>query len=169
MAPFEALYSSRCRSSTGWFDAFEVRPRGTYLLRESLNKVKFIKDRLHMAYSRQKSYANMKVCDLEFMVGEKVLLKVLLMKGVMRFGRKGNLSPRYIGPFKIVVRIGEVAYQLALPPGLSSNLTFEEESITIFVRKLQNLRSKEIASVKIRWKHRIVEEATLGDRFTHEK
>ena len=53
------------------------------------------------------------------MVGERVLLKVSPMKGVMRFGKKGKLSPRYIGPFEIVERIGEVAYQLALPPGLS--------------------------------------------------
>ena len=54
------------------------------------------------------------------MVGERVLLKVSPMKGVMRFGKKGKLSPRYIGPFEVVERIGEVAYQLALPPGLSS-------------------------------------------------
>ena len=53
------------------------------------------------------------------MVGERVLLKVSPMKGVMRFVKKGKLSPRYIGPFEVVVHIGEVAYQLALPPGLS--------------------------------------------------
>ena len=143
-----------------------------------------------MAQSRQKSYAYRKVHDLEFMVGESVLLKVSPMKGVMRFGRKGKLSPRYIGPFEIVERIGEVAYQLALPPGLSGvhpvfhisilknyhqggnnviqwdsmlldqNLTFEEEPITILDRQVRNLRSKEIASVKVQWKHRPVEEAT---------
>ena len=89
------------------------------MFRESLDKVKLIQDRLLMAQSRQKSYADRKVRDLEFMVGERVLLKVSSMKGVMRFGKKGKLSPRYIGPFKIVERIGEVAYQLALPPGLS--------------------------------------------------
>ena len=72
-----------------------------------------------MAQSRQKSYADQKIRDLEFMVGERVLLKVSPMKGVMRFGKKGKLSPRYIGPFEIVERIGEVAYQLALPPGFS--------------------------------------------------
>ncbi|XP_069151896.1 uncharacterized protein [Solanum lycopersicum] len=124
MEPFEALYCRRCRSSVGWFDAFEVRSWGTDLLRESLDKVS-------------------------------------PMKGVMRFGKKVKLSPRYIGPFENVERIGEVAYQLALPPGLSSvhpifhismlkkhhqggdhviqwdsmlldqNLTFEEEPITI--------------------------------------
>ncbi|WMV55112.1 hypothetical protein MTR67_048497 [Solanum verrucosum] len=69
--------------------------------------------------SRQKSYADQKACNLEFMVGERVLLKVSPMKGVMRFGKKGKLSPRYIGPFEIVEHISEVAYELALPPGLS--------------------------------------------------
>ncbi|XP_069154563.1 uncharacterized protein [Solanum lycopersicum] len=67
----------------------------------------------------QKSYADRKIRDLEFMVVERVLLKVSPMKGVMRFGKKGKLSPRYIGPFEIVERNGEVAYQLALPPGSS--------------------------------------------------
>ena len=84
MAPFEALYGRRCRSSIGWFDAFEVRPWGTDFLRESLDKVKLIQDRVLMAQSRQKSYADRKIRDLEFMVGEKVLLKVSPMKGVMR-------------------------------------------------------------------------------------
>ncbi|XP_069149474.1 uncharacterized protein [Solanum lycopersicum] len=112
------------------------------------------------------------------------------MKGLMRFAKKGKLSPRYIGPFEIIERIGEVAYQLALPPGLSSvhpvfhismlkkyhqggdhviqwntmlldqNLTFEEEPVTILDRQIWKLRSKEIASVKVQWKNCPVEETT---------
>ncbi|XP_049369911.1 uncharacterized protein LOC125834804 [Solanum verrucosum] len=143
-----------------------------------------------MAQSRQKSYANQKVRDLEFMVGERVLLKVSPMKGVMRFGKKGKLSLRYIGPFEIVECIGEVAYELVLPPDLSGvhpvfhismlkkyhqggahviqwdsvsldqNLTFEEESVTILDRQIRKLSSKEIDSVKGQWKHRPVEEDT---------
>ena len=87
MALFEALYERRCRSPIGWFDAFEVRPWGTNLLRESLDKVKFILEKLLAAQNRQKDYADRKVRDLDFMEGEQVLLKVSPMKGVMRFGK----------------------------------------------------------------------------------
>ena len=81
--------------------------------------MKSIQEKLLAAQSRQKEYANRKVRDLEFMEGEQVLLKVSPMKGVMRFGKRGKLSPRYIGPFEVMKRVGEVAYELALPPGLS--------------------------------------------------
>ena len=119
MAPFEALYGRRCRSPIGWFDAFEVRPWGTKLLRESLDKVKFIQKKLLAAQNREKEYADRQVKDLDFLEGDQVLLKVSPMKGVMRFGKRGNLSPRYIGPFEVLKRVGDVAYELALPPGLS--------------------------------------------------
>ena len=119
MAPFEALYGRKCRSPIGWFDVFEVRPWGTDLLRESLEKVNSIQENLLADQSRQKEYAYRKVRDLEFMEGEQVLLKVSPMKGVMRFGKRGKLSPRYIAPFEVLKRVGEVAYVLALPPGLS--------------------------------------------------
>ena len=76
MALFEALYGRRCRSPIGWFDVFEVRPWGTDLLRESLEKVKFIQEKLLAAQSRKKEYADRKVRDLDFMEGEQVLLKV---------------------------------------------------------------------------------------------
>lgn len=78
-----------------------------------------IQERLCTAQSRQKSYADRKVRDVVYMVGEKVLLKISPMKGVLRFGRKGKWSPRYIWPFEILKKIGEVAYELALPPSLS--------------------------------------------------
>ena len=85
MAPFEALYARRCRSPIGWFEAFEVRPWGTDLLRDSLEKVKSIKEKLLAEQSRQKKYADRKVRDLEFMEGEQVLLKVSPLKGVLWF------------------------------------------------------------------------------------
>ena len=81
--------------------------------------MKCIQEKLLAAQSRQKEYADRKVRDLDFMEGEQVLLKVSPMKGVMRFGKRGKLSPRYIGPFEVLKRVGEVAYELALPPGLS--------------------------------------------------
>ena len=106
------------------------------------------------------------------MEGEQVLLKVSPMKGVMRFGKRGKLSPRYIGPFKVLKRVGDVAYELALPPGLSGvhpvfrvsmlkryhgdgnyiirwdsvlldeNLSYEEEPVAILDREVHKLRSR---------------------------
>ncbi|XP_059306316.1 uncharacterized protein LOC132057727 [Lycium ferocissimum] len=190
MAPFEALYGRRCRSPVGWFDGFEARPWSTDLLRESLDRVRVIQAKLLAAQSRQKMYADRKVRDLEFAIGDQVLLKVSPMKGVMRFGKKGKLSPRYIGPFKIIGRMGDVAYELALLQGLAGvhpifhvsmlkkyhadgtyivrwdsilldeNLTYEEEPIAILDRQVRKLRSKEIASMKVQWKHRPIEKAT---------
>ena len=81
MAPFEALYGRRCRSPIGWFDAFEVRPWGTDILRDSLEKVKSIQEKLLAAQSRQKEYADRKVRDLEFMEGEQVLLNLAHERG----------------------------------------------------------------------------------------
>ena len=118
MAPFETLYGRRCRSPIGWFDAFEVRPWGTDLLRDSMEKVKSIQEKLLEAQSRQKEYADRKVRDLEFMEGEQVLLKVSPMNGVMWFGKRGKLCPRYIGPLEVLKHVREVAYELVLPPGL---------------------------------------------------
>ena len=70
--------------------------------------------------SRQKSYADIRRRPLEFEVGDNVFLKVMPKRGVIRFGKRGKLSPRYIGPFEVLERVGEVAYRLALPPSLSS-------------------------------------------------
>ena len=137
------------------------------------------------------------------MEGEQVLLKVSPMKGVMRFGKRGKLSPRYIGPFEILKRVGEVSYELALPPGLSGvhpvfhvsmlkryhgdenyiirwdsvlldeNLSYEEEPVAILDGEIRKLRSREIASIKVQWKNRPVEEATwekevdMRERYPH--
>ena len=75
-------------------------------MRDSLEKVKSIHEKLLAAQGRQKEYADRKVRDLEFMEGKQVLLKVSPMKGVMRFGKRGKLSPRYIGPFEVLKRVG---------------------------------------------------------------
>ncbi|XP_069146962.1 uncharacterized protein [Solanum lycopersicum] len=113
------------------------------------------------------------------MEGEQVLLKVSPVKGVMRFGKKGKLSQRYVGPFEVLKRVGEVAYELALPLRLSGvhpvfhvsmlkryhgdgkyiirwdsvlldkNLSYEGEPVAILDREVRKLRSREIASIKV--------------------
>ncbi|XP_070032303.1 uncharacterized protein [Nicotiana tomentosiformis] len=118
MALNKALYERRFHSLAGWFELGEDRLLGTDLVRDAMEKVKVIQERLHTTQSRQKSYADIEVRDVAYMVGENVLLRVSPMKGVMRFRKKGKLSSRYIGPFKMLKRIGEVSYKLSLPPSL---------------------------------------------------
>ena len=105
MAPFEALYGRKCRSPIGWFEVGESKVLGPDLVQEALEKVKLIRERLLSAQSRQKAYADHRRRDLEFSVGDQVFLRVSPMKGVMRFGKKGKLNPRYIGPYEILERI----------------------------------------------------------------
>nr|GFC47721.1 putative reverse transcriptase domain-containing protein [Tanacetum cinerariifolium] len=82
-------------------------------------KIVQIKQRMQAARDRQKSYADLKRKPMEFQVGDKVMLKVFPWKGVVRFGKWGKLNPRYVGPFKVLERIGDVAYKLDLPEELS--------------------------------------------------
>ena len=118
MAPYEALYGRKCRSPIGWFDVGQTELIGPDVIQQAVDKVKLIREQLLAAQSRQKSYADKRRRPLEFQVGDWVFLKVSPMKGVMRFGKKGKLSPRYIGPYQIVCRIGKVAYELDLPATL---------------------------------------------------
>ena len=82
-------------------------------------KIQLIRDRLKEAQDRQKSYADLKREPIEHNVGDKVFLKISPWKGVLRFGKRGKLSPRYIGPYEVIERVGPVAYRLALPLELS--------------------------------------------------
>ncbi|KZV53589.1 hypothetical protein F511_40970 [Dorcoceras hygrometricum] len=120
MAPYEALYGRKCRSPVHWYDVGERTELGPDIVRQTAEVINRVRDRMRTAQSRQKSYADSHRRELVFEVGDHVFLKVALMKGVMRFGKKGKLSPRYIGPFEILERVGTLAYRVALPPHLSA-------------------------------------------------
>ena len=190
MAPYEALYGRKCRSPIGWFDVGETKLIGPDVIQQVVDKVKLIQERLLAAQSRQKSYADNRRRDLEFQIGDWVFLKVSPMRGVMRFGRKGKLSPRYIGPYHIVRRIGKVAYELDLPSDLEAvhpvfhvsmlrkcigdpsrvfpvdniqvteELSYEEKPVAILDRQVRRLRTKDVASVKVLWQNNNREEMT---------
>ncbi|GJW45214.1 putative reverse transcriptase domain-containing protein [Tanacetum coccineum] len=118
-APFEALYGRKCRSPIMWAEVGEGQLIGPELVQETTEKISQIKDRLKAARDRQKSYADKRRKPLEFSVGDYVLLKVSPWKGVVRFRKKGKLAPRFVGPFKIIEKVGPVAYRLDLPKELN--------------------------------------------------
>ena len=118
MAPYKALYGRKCRTPLCWTELSEKKVIGPDLIQETEEKVKMIRERLKVATDRQKSYANMKIKDIRYEVGEKVFLKISPWNKVMRFGKKGKLSPRFIGPYEVIEKVGPVAYRLALPPDL---------------------------------------------------
>ncbi|KAD6118942.1 hypothetical protein E3N88_10213 [Mikania micrantha] len=120
MAPFEALYGRKCRSPIYWNEVGESQITGPEIIQEMTDKIHQIRDNLLNARSRQKCYVDKRRKPLEFQVDDMVLLKVPPWKGVVRFGKKSKLAPRYVGPFKILERIGKVAYKLELPPELSN-------------------------------------------------
>ncbi|WMV54655.1 hypothetical protein MTR67_048040 [Solanum verrucosum] len=101
MTPYEALYGRRCRSPIGWFEVGEAVLIGRDLVHQAMENVKVIQERLKMAQSCPKSYTDIRRRELEFEVDDWVYLKVSPMKGVIRFGKKGKLSPRYIDPYRI--------------------------------------------------------------------
>nr|GEZ36318.1 putative reverse transcriptase domain-containing protein [Tanacetum cinerariifolium] len=175
-APFEALYGRKCRSPVIWTEIGESQLIGPEIVQETTEKIFQIKERLKMARSRQKSYADKRRKPLEFKVGDRVLLK-----GVVRFGKKGKLAPRYVGPFEIIERVGQVVYRLKLPQELScihdtfhvsnlkkclaesdtqipmeeikvdENLRFIEQPIEIVERDVKKLKRRRIPLVKVRW------------------
>ncbi|GJU17906.1 putative reverse transcriptase domain-containing protein [Tanacetum coccineum] len=178
-APFEALYGRKCRSLVCWTEVGEAQILGPELIQETAEKIVQIKQRMQAARDRQKSYADLKRKLMEFQVGDKVMLKVLPWKGVVHFGKRGKLNPRYVGPFKVLEKVGEVAYKLELPEELSrvhntfhvSNLKkchadeplavpldglhvddklhFVEEPVEIVDREVKRLKRSRIPLVKV--------------------
>ncbi|XP_075475632.1 uncharacterized protein LOC142507891 [Primulina tabacum] len=118
MDSYEELYGRNCRSSIHWDEVFERVEFGPDLIKQTTELVVKIRDRMKTAQSRQKSYADKWRRELEFAVGDHLFVKVAPMKGVMRIGKKGKLSPRFIGLFEILEKIGTLAYRVALPPML---------------------------------------------------
>ena len=193
MAPYEALYGRPCRSPICWTDVRESPITGFDLIRDTSEKVGLIRQRLLMAQSRQKSYADKRRQPLEFEVGDHVFLKVMPKRGVVRFDKQGKLSPRYVGPFEILERVGTMAYRLALSPSLSgvhdvfhvsmlrkytqdpthivdweeitvdTDGTFDERQVHIMDSRDRVLRRNAVRLVKVMWQHRGVEEARWDD------
>ncbi|GJY92609.1 putative reverse transcriptase domain-containing protein [Tanacetum coccineum] len=192
-APFEALYGQKCRSPVCRTEVGDVQLTGPEIIHETTKKIVQIRQRLQAARGRQRSYANVRQKPLEFQVGDRVMLKVSPQKGVIRFGKRGKLNPRYIGPFKILDRVGPVAYKLELPKELSNvhstfhisnlkkclsdesliiptkelrlddKLNFVEEPVEIMDQEVKQLRQSRIPIVKVRWNSK------RGPEFTWER
>ncbi|GJZ47106.1 reverse transcriptase domain-containing protein [Tanacetum coccineum] len=193
VASFEALMVRKCRSPVCWAEVGQVQLTGPELVQETTERIIQIKQRIQTARDRQKSYADLKRKPMEFQVGDKVMLKVSPWKGVIRFGKRGKLNPRYVGPFKVLKKVGAVAYKLELPQELSrvhntfhvSNLKkcysddplvvpleglqvddklhFVEEPVEIMDREVKQLRRSRVPIVKVRWNSR------RGPEFTWER
>ncbi|GJZ81488.1 putative reverse transcriptase domain-containing protein [Tanacetum coccineum] len=183
-APFKALYDRKCRSYVCWAEVGQVQLTGPELVRETTQKIIQINQRIQAARDRQKSYADLKRKPMEFQVRDRVMLKVSPWKGVVHFGKQGKLNPRYVGPFKVLEKVGSVAYKLELPQELSrvhnmfhvSNLKkcyadkplvisldglhFDdkiysvEEPVEIMDQEVKRLRQSHVLIVKVRWNSR---------------
>ncbi|GJR74170.1 putative reverse transcriptase domain-containing protein [Tanacetum coccineum] len=180
-APYEALYGWKCRSHVCWSEAEDRQPTGPELIHETTEKIIQIKNRLLTARSRQKSYEYRRAKPLEFEVGDMVLLKVSSWKGAVRFGKRRKLSPRYIGTFGILAKVGPVAYTLELLEELKGiHSTFHvlnlkkclvegdivvlvdeiqlddklhmiEELLEVVDREVKRLKKSQIPIVKVHW------------------
>jgi hypothetical protein len=190
MSPFEALYGRKCRTPLYWDQTGERRFFGPELIQEAEEQVRIIRENFRVAQTRQKSYADNRRRPLEFEEGDHVYLKVSPLRRMRRFKVKGKLSPRFIGPFRIFRRVGEMEYQLKLPDNLSDvhnvfhvsqlkmclrvpeeqlpmeelsvqgDLTYTKYPIKILDTLTRVTRNKVIKMCKVQWSHHGEDEAT---------
>ncbi|CAN6712498.1 unnamed protein product [Malus baccata var. baccata] len=198
-APFQAFYEKSCRTPLRWSEVGKRVLVGLEIVDETTQNVQGIKSNLKTAQDQQKSLTDKHATNRKYNVGDWVFLWLSPWKGVVRFGKKGKLSPRYIGPYMITERVGEVAYKLELPSDLSKvhdvlyvsmlrhyvsdpshvippqpleinpDLTYDEEPVTLLDWKDKELRNKTLRLVKVLWRNHSVQEATLGDRGSNER
>nr|GEZ66295.1 putative reverse transcriptase domain-containing protein [Tanacetum cinerariifolium] len=189
-APYEALYGRKCRSPVCWAEVGESQLTGPELIQENDEKIILIKQKIQAAQDRQKSYADRKRKPTKFKIGDRVMLKVSPWKWVVQFGKQGKLNPRYVEPFKVLAKVGKVAYKLELPQELSrvhhtfhvsnlkkcysdeslvmplevvhidDTLQFVEELVEIMEWEIKRLNRSRIPLVKVRWNSR------RGPKFT---
>ena len=190
MAPYEALYGRKCRSPLCWYEVGERKMLGPEIVQRTTEQIKMIWEKLVMAQSRQKNYADRRRRPLEFKEGEHVFLRVSPTTGVGRALKTRKLCPRFLGPFQILKRVGPVAYQLALSPNLSNihsvfhvsqlkkycpdpshvlqndsvqlrnDLTYFVRPVKVLDRSQKQLRGKTIPLVKVLWEGLTLEGAT---------
>nr|GEU68620.1 putative reverse transcriptase domain-containing protein [Tanacetum cinerariifolium] len=146
-APFEALYGQKCRSPVCWAEVGDARLTGPEIIHETTQKIIQIKSRIQSARDRQKSYADLKRKSMDFQVGDRVMLKVLPLKGIVRIGKRGKLNPRYVTPFKVFSKVGDVAYEIRV----DDKLYFVEEPVEIIDCEIKQLNRSLIPISKVRW------------------
>ena len=191
MAPYEALYGRRCRTPVCWTELHEHKVIGPNIVKDIKDKVRVIQQRLKAASDQHKSYADLKKKkDIVYEVGDKVFMKVSSWRKILRFGKRGKLSPIFIRLYEILDRITLMAYQLALPLELAKlydvfhvsilrkyrsneshilpvqevqvqqDFSYDEEPKAILAREVKSLQNKHVPLVKVLWQHHGKEEAT---------
>nr|GEY23073.1 putative reverse transcriptase domain-containing protein [Tanacetum cinerariifolium] len=160
-AEHQKPYGLLCRSPVCWVEVGDAQLTGPELIHETTEKIIQIKQRIQAARDRQKSYADVRRKPLEFQVGDRVKLKVSPWKGVVRFGKRGKLNPRYIGPFKclsdepLTISLDEIH--------IDEKLRFVEEPLDIMNREIKRLKQSRILIIKVRWNSK------RGPKFTWER
>nr|GEY66422.1 putative reverse transcriptase domain-containing protein [Tanacetum cinerariifolium]GEY66639.1 putative reverse transcriptase domain-containing protein [Tanacetum cinerariifolium] len=147
VAPFEALYGRKCRSPVCWAEVGDAQLTSPELIYETTEKIVQIKQRIQATRDPQKSYTDVRRKPLEFQIGDRVMLKVSPWKGVVRFGKRGKLNPRYIRPFK--KRLSDEPLEISLDEvHIYDKLCFIEEPVEVMDLEVKRLKQRRIPSSK---------------------